>query len=155
MREEFSFFLGYVDKLASQLRVPLASTYSVLCTVTLYTNIFKHYSLRVQINRIWILVASWIDTFWIHLNVFTSQGNRPGECLYNDVRPPDPPLASFSNDQFAAIEAVMATYAHVGCRQLLQGVNVQLCRLLATIFASTIAPRLPWMYSNSIPVNFE
>ena len=52
MREEFSFFLGYVDKLASQLRVPLASTYSVLCTVTLYTNIFKHYSLRVQINRI-------------------------------------------------------------------------------------------------------
>ena len=33
------------------------------------------------------------------------------------------------------------TYAHFGCRQLLQGVNVQHCRLVATIFASTIAPR--------------
>ena len=57
--------------------------------------------------------------------------------------PPDPPVASSSNDQFAAIEAVMAIYAHVRCRQLLQGVNVQHCRLVATIFASAIAPRLP------------
>ena len=62
---------------------------------------------------------------------------------YTEIDPPDPPFASFSNDRFAAIEAVMAIYAHVGCRQLLQGVNVRLCRLAAIIFASTIAPRLP------------
>ena len=61
---------------------------------------------------------------------------------YSKIESP-PPLASFSNDPFAAIEAVMATYAHVGCLQLLQGVDVQLCRLVATIFAFTVAPRLP------------
>ena len=57
---------------------------------------------------------------------------------YSEIDPPDPPMASSSNDQFAAIETVMAIYAHVGCLQLLQGVNVQLCRIVATIFASTI-----------------
>ena len=61
---------------------------------------------------------------------------------YSEIDPPDPPVASFSNDRFAAFEAVMAIYAHVGCLQLLQGVKVQLCRLVATFFASTIAPRL-------------
>ena len=84
------------------------------------------------------------NTFTV--NVFIFQADRPGECLYDDVlrnRPPDPPVASFSNDQFATIETVMAIYAHVGCRQLLQGVTLQFCRLVATIFASTIAPRLP------------
>ena len=50
---------------------------------------------------------------------------------------------------------MMALYAHVRCRQLLQGVNVKLCRLVATIFASTIAPRLPQMYSNKIQIDFE
>ena len=30
--------------------------------------------------------------------------------------PPDPPVASFSNDRFAAFEAAIAIYAHVGCR---------------------------------------
>ena len=66
------------------------------------------------------------------------------KMTYSEIYPPpDPPVASFSNDRFAAIEAVMATYAHVGCRQLHQGVDVRLCRLVATIFASTIAPRLP------------
>ena len=44
---------------------------------------------------------------------------------YSEIAPPpDPPMASFSKDQFAAIEAVMATYDHVGRRQLLQGVSV-------------------------------
>ena len=62
---------------------------------------------------------------------------------YSKIDPPIPPVASLSNDHFVAFEAVMAIYAHVGCRQLLQGVNVQLCRLVATIFASTISPRLP------------
>ena len=57
---------------------------------------------------------------------------------YTEIDPPDPPMTSFSNDQFAAIETVMAIYAHVGCLQLLQGVNMQLCRIVATIFASTI-----------------
>ena len=61
---------------------------------------------------------------------------------YSEIAPPTP-MASFSNDRFAAIKTVMAIYAHVGCLQLLQGVNVQLSRLVATIFASTIAPRLP------------
>ena len=67
-------------------------------------------------------------------------------CAYTVRTPrptPDPSLGSFSYGQFAAIEAVMAIYAHVGCLQLLQEVNAQLCRLVATIFASTIAPRLP------------
>ena len=35
---------------------------------------------------------------------------------YSEIDPPDPPVASFSNVLFAAIEAVMAIYAHVGCR---------------------------------------
>ena len=64
---------------------------------------------------------------------------------YSEIDPPDPPFASFSNDQFAAIEAVMATYDHVGRRQLLQssgGQRVALCRV-AIPFASTIVPRLP------------
>ena len=52
-------------------------------------------------------------------------------------------MASFRNDQFAVIEAMMAVNAHGGCLQLLQGVNVQLCRIVAAIFASIIAPRLP------------
>ena len=39
---------------------------------------------------------------------------------YSEIDPPpDPPVASFSNDRFAAIDAVMEIYAHVGCRQLL------------------------------------
>ena len=76
--------------------------------------------------------------------------------MYSEIDPPpDPPVDSFSNDQSAVIEAMMAVNAHVGCLQLLQGVNMQLCRIVASIFASAVAPRLPRMYSNSIPVNFE
>ena len=58
---------------------------------------------------------------------------------YSEIDPPDPPMTSFSNDQFAAIETVMAIYAHVGCLQLLQvGGGGQHA---ATIFASTIVFR--------------
>ena len=50
---------------------------------------------------------------------------------------PHPHLASFSNDQAAAIEAVMTLNAHVGYLQL---AALSSC---CYIFAATIASRLP------------
>ena len=80
----------------------------------LYTNVFKilYYSLRLQINRIWIDIASWIDisnTFkCIHISSW------PPRWVPTRWRTPkstpDPPFASFSNDRFAAFEAAMAIY---------------------------------------------
>ena len=58
--------------------------------------------------------------------------------------PPDPPVASFSNDLFAAFEAVMAIYMPMlDVYNFFRGSTYAALCLLATIFASIIAPRLP------------
>ena len=79
---------------------------------------------------------------------------------YSEIEPPEPPVASFSNDRFAAFEAVILLYMPMlGIGNFFRGSTCSSVVLLLPFSPLSIPPplvcRLPRKYSNRIAVNFE